>query len=82
MLTLGAKNKKKKKPSTFEEIYAATRREWPDGMKPYTRVFKDKRKEQKNARLGKNDLMEYEKWNFDFSEKFWYNICIRVEKLT
>lgn len=48
--------KKKTKPSTFEEIYAATRREWPDGMKPYTRVFKDKRKEQKNARLNKNKV--------------------------
>ena len=57
--------KTKSKPSTFEEIYAATRREWPDGMKPYTRVFKDKRREQKNARLNiakvQNELMGYEK---------------------
>ena len=48
--------KKKNKPSTFEEVYAATRREWPEGMKPYTRVFKDKRREQSNARLGKNEV--------------------------
>ena len=54
--------KKKTKPSTFEEIYAATRREWPTGIKPYTRVFKDGRKEQENGRLTKeeqNELVMY-----------------------
>lgn len=52
-------NKKKgSKPRTFEEIYSATRREWPVGIKPYTRVFKDGRKgeEKKNGILNKNEV--------------------------
>ena len=50
--------KGKNKPKTFEEIYAATRREWPTGIKPYTRVFKDGRKEQENGSLSKEEQDE------------------------
>ena len=62
---MGAKNKKKKKPSTFEEIYAATRREWPVGFRHYSYAFDDKRRKERDQRIGKditdvqNELMGY-----------------------
>lgn len=43
--------------SGFMKAYNSVRKEWPVGIKPYTRTFKDKRKEQQNARLSKNKVL-------------------------
>jgi hypothetical protein len=53
------------KEDTFYKTYKSIRKEWPDGVKPFTRTFRDERKERRD----KKHKVDYRRMDLNDLEK-------------